>query len=199
MSHPVEIRFIAAADAPDLRSARGRVALLVGEQGRPPAGLPGAARQALTRALASEAWRKVKPGEAMELSFPAGMEAEAIQLVHLPRRADALVARKAGAAIGARMGKGEVTVIAGNHPRAADIAMGLALRGYDFSVHKTQKKDEAADATHHDHLIDVETGRVIEFVDEELEFLQRRIAEKLGFRLVDHRMELYGVALSRKA
>ena len=43
MSHPVEIRFIAAADAPDLRSARGRVALLVGEQGRPPAGLPGAA------------------------------------------------------------------------------------------------------------------------------------------------------------
>ena len=147
MSHPVEIRFIAAADAPDLRSARGRVALLVGEQGRPPAGLPGAARQALTRALTSEAWRKVKPGEAMELSFPAGMEADAIQLVHLPRRADALVARKAGAAIGARMGKGEVTVIAGNHPRAADIAMGLALRGYDFSVHKTQKKDEAADAT----------------------------------------------------
>ena len=55
----------------------------------------------------------------------------------------------------------------------------------------------AADATHHDHLIDVETGRVIEFVDEELEALQRRIAEKLGFRLVDHRMELYGVALDR--
>ena len=50
---------------------------------------------------------------------------------------------------------------------------------------------------HHDHLIDVETGNVIEFVDEELEQLQRRIAEKLGFRLVDHRMELYGVALSR--
>jgi Fur family ferric uptake transcriptional regulator len=39
---------------------------------------------------------------------------------------------------------------------------------------------------------------VIEFVDEELETLQRKIAEKLGFRLVDHRMELYGVALSRK-
>ena len=58
---------------------------------------------------------------------------------------------------------------------------------------------EAADATHHDHLIDVETGKVIEFVDEELEALQRRIAEKLGFRLVDHRMELYGVALNRKS
>ena len=46
-------------------------------------------------------------------------------------------------------------------------------------------------------LIDVETGKVIEFVDEELEELQRRIAERLGFRLVDHRMELYGVATDR--
>ena len=56
---------------------------------------------------------------------------------------------------------------------------------------------EAASETHHDHLIDVETGNVIEFVDDELESLQKRIAEKLGFRLVDHRMELYGVALNR--
>ena len=53
---------------------------------------------------------------------------------------------------------------------------------------------EAASESHHDHLIDVETGNVIEFVDDELEALQKRIAEKLGFRLVDHRMELYGVA-----
>ena len=57
---------------------------------------------------------------------------------------------------------------------------------------------EPASETHHDHLIDVETGKVIEFVDEELEQLQRRIAEKLGFRLVDHRMELYGVSLHRQ-
>ena len=57
---------------------------------------------------------------------------------------------------------------------------------------------EAASETHHDHLIDVETGNVIEFVDEELEELQRRIAQRLGFRLVDHRMELYGVAIDRE-
>ena len=56
---------------------------------------------------------------------------------------------------------------------------------------------EAASETHHDHLIDVETGNVIEFVDEELEELQRRIAARLGFRLVDHRMELYGVSIDR--
>lgn len=57
---------------------------------------------------------------------------------------------------------------------------------------------EAAPEAHHDHLIDVETGKVIEFVDPELEALQKQIAEKLGFRLVDHRMELYGVAIDRK-
>ena len=46
--------------------------------------------------------------------------------------------------------------------------------------------------SHHDHLIDVESGEVIEFVNEEIEKLQQKIAKKLGYKLVDHRMELYG-------
>lgn len=57
---------------------------------------------------------------------------------------------------------------------------------------------EAAPEAHHDHMIDVETGTVIEFVDPELEVLQRQIAERLGFRLVDHRMELFGVRIDRE-
>ena len=57
---------------------------------------------------------------------------------------------------------------------------------------------EATPEAHHDHLIDVETGKVVEFVDPELEALQRQIAEKLGYRLVDHRMELYGVRIDRE-
>jgi Fur family ferric uptake transcriptional regulator len=56
---------------------------------------------------------------------------------------------------------------------------------------------EAVTDDHHDHLIDVESGKVIEFHDEELETLKRKVAEKLGFRLVDHRMELYGVPFDR--
>ena len=56
---------------------------------------------------------------------------------------------------------------------------------------------EPAPESHHDHLIDVESGKVVEFVDPELEALQKQIAEKLGYRLVDHRMELYGVRLER--
>ena len=54
---------------------------------------------------------------------------------------------------------------------------------------------ETADEEHHDHLIDVTTGDVIEFVDEEIEALQKRIAAKLGYELVDHRLELYGKKL----
>ncbi len=58
---------------------------------------------------------------------------------------------------------------------------------------------EASPEAHHDHMIDVETGKVIEFVDPELEALQRQIAERLGYRLVDHRMELFGVRIERPA
>lgn len=49
--------------------------------------------------------------------------------------------------------------------------------------------------THHDHLIDMKSGKVVEFVDEEIEALQEAIARKLGYRLVDHRLELYGVPI----
>jgi Fur family ferric uptake transcriptional regulator len=57
---------------------------------------------------------------------------------------------------------------------------------------------EEASETHHDHLIDMRSGRVVEFVDEEIEKLQALIAQRLGYRLVDHRLELYGVPLEEK-
>jgi Fur family ferric uptake transcriptional regulator len=54
---------------------------------------------------------------------------------------------------------------------------------------------EEAPETHHDHLIDMTTGKVIEFVDAEIEALQEAIARRLGYRLVDHRLELYGLPI----
>ena len=54
---------------------------------------------------------------------------------------------------------------------------------------------ETADREHHDHLIDMQSGEVVEFVDKEIEELQERIAAKLGYRLMGHRLELYGVPL----
>ena len=54
---------------------------------------------------------------------------------------------------------------------------------------------EEAPQDHHDHLIDMKTGKVVEFMDEEIEQLQAAIARRLGYRLIDHRLELYGVPL----
>lgn len=56
---------------------------------------------------------------------------------------------------------------------------------------------EDAERDHHDHLIDVNTGEVIEFVDPEIEALQERIAERLGYRLIGHRLELLGVPVKK--
>lgn len=57
---------------------------------------------------------------------------------------------------------------------------------------------ETADREHHDHLIDMHSGEVVEFVDPEIEALQEKIAAKLGYRLMGHRLELYGVPLAKK-
>jgi Fur family ferric uptake transcriptional regulator len=67
------------------------------------------------------------------------------------------------------------------------------LNRHDFQGGRSRY--EEAPETHHDHLIDMKTGKVVEFVDEEIEALQTAIARKLGYRLVDHRLELYGVPM----
>ena len=64
---------------------------------------------------------------------------------------------------------------------------------HDFGAGRSRY--ETVPDEHHDHLIDLRTGTVIEFRNEEIERLQKAIAEKLGFRLVDHRLELFGVPL----
>lgn len=67
------------------------------------------------------------------------------------------------------------------------------LERHDFGRGRSQY--EEASRVHHDHLIDVETGRVIEFRNEDIEALQERIARELGFKLVGHKLELYGAPL----
>jgi Fur family ferric uptake transcriptional regulator len=70
------------------------------------------------------------------------------------------------------------------------------LERHDFGDGRA-RYEERSD-THHDHLIDVQTGRVIEFSNAEIEKMQEAIASELGFRLVDHRLELYAVKLDEK-
>ena len=70
------------------------------------------------------------------------------------------------------------------------------LAKHDFKGGKARY--EELNEGHHDHLIDVKSGEIIEFVDEEIESLQRKVAEKHGYKLVDHKLELYGVKINPK-
>ena len=65
------------------------------------------------------------------------------------------------------------------------------LTKHDFKSGKARY--EAIVESHHDHLIDIKTGEIIEFVDDEIEKLQNKVAEKYGYKLVDHKLELYGI------
>ncbi len=70
------------------------------------------------------------------------------------------------------------------------------LTKHDFKGGKARY--EAIVESHHDHLIDIKTGEIIEFVDEEIEKLQKQVANKYGYTLVDHKLELYGVKKKSK-
>ena len=70
------------------------------------------------------------------------------------------------------------------------------LTKHDFKGGKARY--EAMIESHHDHLIDIKTGEIIEFVDDEIEKLQKKVAEKHGYKLVDHKLELYGVKINSK-
>jgi len=65
------------------------------------------------------------------------------------------------------------------------------LTKHDFKGGKARY--EQINESHHDHLIDIKTGEIIEFVDEEIEILQKKVADKYGYNLVDHKLKLYGV------
>tara|TARA_B100001996_G_C18472952_1_gene520731 strand:- start:140 stop:556 length:417 start_codon:yes stop_codon:yes gene_type:complete len=61
----------------------------------------------------------------------------------------------------------------------------------------TKARYEQTTREHHDHLIDINTGEITEFVNEDIEKLQKKVAEKLGYKLVDHRLELYGSKIKK--
>ena len=66
---------------------------------------------------------------------------------------------------------------------------------HDFKGNKARYEQTSEE--HHDHLIDVNTGEITEFVNEDIEKLQKKVAEKLGYKLVDHRLELYGSKIKK--
>ena len=75
-------------------------------------------------------------------------------------------------------------------PRISIATAGIITK-HDFKGGKARY--EELRESHHDHLIDIKTGEIIEFVDDEIEKLQKKVADKYGYELVDHKLELYGV------
>jgi len=69
------------------------------------------------------------------------------------------------------------------------------IEKHDFKGGKARY--EQAPEEHHDHLIDINSGEIIEFVDKEIEILQNKVAQKLGYKLVDHKLELYGSKIKK--
>ncbi|MDO8885038.1 MAG: leucyl aminopeptidase [Pseudotabrizicola sp.] len=139
MTQPVPIQF-RDSDADALASQPGRIALLA-EQGASLAPLARKldklTRGAVMRAVGSEAFAALKPGESLDLGFPTGLAADGVQIIRLARKVTQDQARKAGAAVGRNLSGVATLVLADTHPQAADIAFGLAMRAYDFSPHKT--------------------------------------------------------------
>ncbi|PIE14508.1 MAG: leucyl aminopeptidase [Rhodobacterales bacterium] len=127
-------------DIERIAGAEGRVAVILDPEGR----MDVAARRvnrltrgALARLIESPRFAKAKPGSVITLAFPAGMAAEAVDVLCLPRRADMDQARKGGAALAKGLGESDLLLLAGNHVRAAAIVTGIVLRAYEFDVYRS--------------------------------------------------------------
>ncbi len=130
----------AATDIDQIAGFSGRIAVLVDPEGRLDAGarrVNRLMRGALERLVESVDFTRTKPGDAVTLAYPSGLAAKAVDVVHLPRRADVHAARKAGASLAKVRGGADLLVLAAGARRVAEVAYGLAMRDYTFEDHKS--------------------------------------------------------------
>ena len=73
----------------------------------------------------------------------------------------------------------------------------LKKSNFESTISKRKARYEQSPDEHHDHLIDINSGEIVEFVDKEIEKLQNEVAKKLGYKLVDHKLELYGSKIKK--
>jgi len=149
MTTPRQIEF-KEIDLDTVAQMTGRITVFVGLEGQ----LDQCARRvnrlckgALKRFVESDAFEKMKTAESRDLAYPAGMMCDAVQVIKLKRRPKPDEARKAGAAVAKSAGASDLHVLAGNLGQAAEVSLGLALRGYDFDVHKTKEPVKMGVAT----------------------------------------------------
>ena len=149
MSPLPTIRF-ADYEPKDLSGMTGRVVVLITPEGIMDQAGRSANRMtkgALARLVDSEGFKAAKTGTVISLAWPAGMVAEALDVLVMPRKVTPTEARQAGAKLIAGTSGKAMTVMAGSMPKAAELAMGMALRSYDFENHKTPKDNKTAAPT----------------------------------------------------
>ncbi|MCA0920921.1 leucyl aminopeptidase [Pseudooceanicola nanhaiensis] len=143
MTTPADMSFL-ATDLDSLATAKGRIALMVHEAGKMDASarrLNRMTKGAVARLLESDGFAAARPGDVTTLAWPAGLEAEALDVVFLPKTAPQEAARKAGAALGAKLGEDGLLVLAGATRRVSDVALGVLLKAYGYDAQKTKKCD----------------------------------------------------------
>ena len=147
MTLPVAVSF-SETNIDSIAQTAGRVVVIVTPDGK----LDTAARRvnrlskgAVKRLVDSESWAKVKPGQIKTLAWPAGMDAEAVDVLCLERKADALQARKAGVEIAKAAQGAAVLILAGQIKHPAELAFGVALRAYEFTDRKSSKTNARGD------------------------------------------------------
>ena len=149
MTTPVSVAF-EETDLDAIATAEGRVAVFVTPDGK----LDPAARRVnrltrgvLARMVEKGALDKKKPGDVITLNWPAGLAAEALDVVCLPRNASITETRRAGAAIGQAKGDKAVLVLGGALRRPVELVLGVVLRAYEFVTHKTAEAKVPGDVT----------------------------------------------------
>ncbi len=149
MTSPVSLDF-SETDLDRIAGAQGRVAVILTKDGK----MDKAARRvnrltkgALARLAESDAWEKKKAGDVISLAWPAGMAAEALDVICLggaPKQAEL---RKAGVGLGKAKGKSALLILAGALRKPEELALGTLLRAYDFTAHKSDTQDAAQPVT----------------------------------------------------
>ncbi len=143
MSSPVQIRFTEMSPE-SLATTAGQIAAFVPEDGKldpVTRRLNSLTRKTIDRVMASSGWTKAKPGDVVRIAHPTGLAADAMLLVKLGRKPAMAEARKAGASLARERGTTDLTVLGGAQARIEEVALGLALRAYGFTPHKTAPQD----------------------------------------------------------
>ena len=139
MTQPAQITFD-ALDTGAIAATTGLLAVFVDPDGALDAGarkVNTLTRKALDRLAASPEFEKAKAGDVMAMAYPGGLAAQGVLVVKLPRRPGQEDARRAGAQLAKAQGDRPLTILGGSRGRMADLALGLVLRGYTFTAHKT--------------------------------------------------------------